>query len=84
MVVPWLQGPERVRLASGIVDATILPHAVYLHSGLTQKRIKPQTAEEARRIHRCELIDVVVAMAIAVWSTSPCFAGRIPVPWHRP
>ena len=49
----------------GIVGATIMPHAVYLHSGLTHGRIVPRSPEEARRIHRFGLIDVVIAMALA-------------------
>ena len=64
-VVPWLHGPDSILLAVGIMGATIMPHAVYLHSGLTQNRVVPQTPDEARRIHRFELIDVVVAMALA-------------------
>ncbi len=64
-VIPWLGGPNSVLLMVGIVGATIMPHAVYLHSGLTQGRIVPRSPEEATRIHRFELIDVVVALGIA-------------------
>jgi manganese transport protein len=64
-LVPWLGAPGSVTLAVGIVGATIMPHAVYLHSGLTQGRVVPRSPEEARLIHRFETIDVVVAMALA-------------------
>ncbi len=64
-VIPWLGGPNSVLLMVGIVGATIMPHAVYLHSGLTQGRVVPRSPEEAPRIHRFELIDVVVALGIA-------------------
>lgn len=33
-LVPSLPGPEAALLAAGIVGATVMPHAVYLHSGL--------------------------------------------------
>ena len=64
-VTPSLPGSDAVLLAVGIIGATVMPHVVYLHSGLTQSRIVPQTEEEARRIFHFEKIDVVIAMAIA-------------------
>lgn len=64
-VVPWLGNGNSILLMVGIVGATVMPHAVYLHSGLTQGRIVPRNAEEARRIHRLGMADVVVAMAVA-------------------
>ena len=64
-VTPWLGGPESVLLMVGIVGATIMPHAVYLHSGLTQNRVVPRSREEAVRIHHFELVDVVVALGVA-------------------
>ncbi len=64
-VVPWLHGPESVLLTVGIIGATIMPHAVYLHSGLTQDRIVGRDAGERKRIFRFELVDVVIAMTVA-------------------
>ena len=37
-VVPQLADAEALLLAVGIIGATVMPHAVYLHSGLTQAR----------------------------------------------
>lgn len=64
-VVPWLGNGSSVLLMVGIVGATVMPHVVYLHSGLTQSRVVPRDAAEARRIHRLETVDVVLAMALA-------------------
>ncbi len=64
-VVPRFAGPESVLLATGILGATVMPHVIYLHSALTQHRIVPRTAEEAHRIFRFEVLDVVLAMGIA-------------------
>jgi manganese transport protein len=64
-VTPWLGGSDSVLLMVGIIGATIMPHAVYLHSGLTQSRVVPRSPEEAVRIHRFELVDVVVALGTA-------------------
>src|SRR5215211_4555436 len=58
-------GTESVLLAAGILGATVMPHVIYLHSALTQHRVVGRTAEERKKIFRFELIDVVIAMAIA-------------------
>lgn len=64
-VVPWLGGQEAVLLTVGIVGATVMPHVVYLHSGLTQNRVRPRTLAEARRIFRFNKVDVMAAMGVA-------------------
>jgi manganese transport protein len=62
---PKFDGTESVLLAVGILGATVMPHVIYLHSALTQHRITPKTADEARRLFRFEVIDVGIAMGIA-------------------
>src|SRR2546421_967999 len=63
--VPQFAGHESVLLAVGILGATVMPHVIYLHSALMQRRVVPQTADEARRLYRYTRIDVFIAMAIA-------------------
>src|SRR4051794_33201601 len=65
LFVPGFSGTESVLLATGIIGATVMPHVVYLHSALTQRRIVGRNDEERRRILRFERIDVVIAMTIA-------------------
>lgn len=62
---PMLGGPEAVLLAVGILGATVMPHVIFLHSSLTQRRITTQNAEQAKRLVRFELADVIIAMTIA-------------------
>ncbi len=64
-VVPWLGGSSSLFLAVGIVGATVMPHAIYLHSALTQDRIVPEREEYRGRLVRFAYADVVVALAIA-------------------
>lgn len=64
-VVPWLGGSSSVLLAVGIVGATVMPHAIYLHSALTQNRIVPEHSSQIPRIIRFSNVDVVVALSIA-------------------
>jgi manganese transport protein len=42
-----------------------MPHVVFLHSALTQRRIVPATPDEATRIFRLEVVDVLIAMGLA-------------------
>jgi manganese transport protein len=64
-VVPQFQGTESLLLAVGILGATVMPHVIYLHSALTQRRIVPRDDAEARRLYRYTRIDVVIAMSLA-------------------
>jgi manganese transport protein len=64
-VVPQFTGTQSILLAAGILGATVMPHAIFLHSGLTQGRIKTRDPEKLKRIFRFETIDVLIAMAIA-------------------
>jgi manganese transport protein len=63
--VPQFQGSESVLLAVGILGATVMPHAIFLHSHLTQNRIKAADRRAKRLLYRFELVDVVIAMGIA-------------------
>ena len=65
LFTPQFAGTESVLLAAGILGATVMPHVIYLHSALTQRRIVGRTDEEKRKIFRFELVDVVIAMGIA-------------------
>jgi manganese transport protein len=63
--IPQFSGPESVLLAAGILGATVMPHVIFLHSSLTQKRIVVHTPEQLRRLFHYEIVDVVVAMGVA-------------------
>ncbi len=65
LFVPGFSGTESILLATGIIGATVMPHVVYLHSALTQRRIVGRNDEERRRILHFEKVDVVIAMSIA-------------------
>ena len=61
-VVPHFQGAESVVLASGILGATVMPHAIFLHSALTQGRIVVKDTHQLKRLYRFEIVDVVIAL----------------------
>jgi manganese transport protein len=62
---PGFSGTESVLLATGIIGATVMPHVIYLHSALTQRRVVGRNDDERRRILRFEKVDVVIAMTLA-------------------
>jgi manganese transport protein len=64
-VVPQLAGPDSVTLAVGIIGATVMPHAIYLHSSLTQHRMPARTDAERRRILRFSNREVLLALGVA-------------------
>lgn len=64
-LVPQFKGVDSILLAAGILGATVMPHAIYLHSALTQRRVVGKTEEDRRKIFRFEFIDILIAMFIA-------------------
>jgi manganese transport protein len=52
-------------VATGILGATVMPHAIYLHSALTQDRIVVKNPKMQQKLFHYEIIDVVVAMGAA-------------------
>lgn len=65
-LLPRFHGAESVLLAAAIMGATVMPHAVYMHSGLVLDRHgHPDEGEHRRRLLRVTRWDVVLAMAVA-------------------
>ncbi|MGM1032396.1 MAG: Nramp family divalent metal transporter [Bacillota bacterium] len=65
LFTPKFEGLDSILLSAGMLGATVMPHAIYLHSSLTQRRIVGVNDLERKRIYRFELIDIVIAMLIA-------------------
>jgi len=63
--VPGFAGTDSVLLATGILGATVMPHVIYLHSALTQRRVPARDTAERRRLLRFSRIDVTIAMTVA-------------------
>ena len=64
-VLPQLADGEALLLAVGIIGATVMPHAVYLHSGLTQSRTPVCDDNERRKVLRFSTQEVIIALVIA-------------------
>lgn len=65
-LLPMFAGTESVLLAAAMLGATVMPHAVYLHSGLTRDRHgHPEPGPMRRMLLRVTRWDVGIAMVVA-------------------
>ncbi|MFT3689542.1 Nramp family divalent metal transporter [Paenirhodobacter sp.] len=65
LVTPQIPDATALTIAVGIIGATVMPHAIYLHSGLTQHRATTHSDDQKRRVLHFSNIEVVVALAVA-------------------
>ena len=65
VVTPEFADINAVTIAVGIIGATVMPHAIYLHSGLMQDRVIIPDQTARRKVVRFSNIEVVVALSIA-------------------
>jgi manganese transport protein len=64
-LIPGFAGSDSLLLAIGIIGATVMPHVVYLHSALTQRRIEPRDDGERRELLRFIRIDCGLGLGAA-------------------
>ncbi|HEY0473152.1 MAG TPA: Nramp family divalent metal transporter [Kribbella sp.] len=66
-LVPRLDGTQSLVLAAGMLGATVMPHAIWLHGALvTDRHWKSiRSASGKQRVLRATRLDVAVAMALA-------------------
>jgi manganese transport protein len=62
---PEIPDADALLISVGIIGATVMPHAIYLHSGLTQARTPGRDDRERRMLVRISNHEVVIALAIA-------------------
>ena len=65
IVLPRLPDAGALTLSVGIIGATVMPHAIFLHSGLTQGRFLPKNESERRKLLRFSNIEVIIALTLA-------------------
>ena len=65
LFVPSMPDATALTISVGIIGATVMPHAVYLHSGLTQHRANPKNDDERRLLVRFSNWECIIALAVA-------------------
>ena len=64
-LLPRFDGAGSILIAAAMLGATVMPHAVYLHSGLVRDRHGKPEGERRRRLLRATRVDVGLAMLLA-------------------
>ena len=64
-LIPSFGGATYLYLAVGIIGATVMPHAIYLHSALTNGRMPVRSDAERRTVLKFERLDVIIALGLA-------------------
>ncbi|WP_329044684.1 Nramp family divalent metal transporter [Amycolatopsis sp. NBC_01488] len=64
-LVPKFEGSGSILIAAAMLGATVMPHAVYLHSGLVRDRHGAPDVTTRRRLLRATRADVGLAMLLA-------------------
>jgi manganese transport protein len=64
-ILPIMPDAAALTISVGIVGATVMPHALYLHSGLTQNRAPGANGRERGMLLRFSNRECIIALAIA-------------------
>jgi len=64
--VEIVKNPEMLYLALGILGATVMPHNLYLHSGVVQTRRFGDSVEDRREAIKLATIDSTIALMLAL------------------
>jgi manganese transport protein len=63
--VPSLAGNNAILLAVGVIGATVMPHALFVHSWLTKNKAQNKSLEERRKMRKFHLIENIVLLTVA-------------------
>ena len=64
-IVPIIANSNAMLISVGIIGATVMPHALFVHSWLTKNKIKDKTIQEKRVLRKLHLTENVVILTIA-------------------
>ena len=65
VITPSMTDAAALTISVGIIGATVMPHALYLHSGLTQHRATARNDAERTKLLRFSNWECVIALAVA-------------------
>jgi manganese transport protein len=63
--VPSLAGNNAILLAVGVIGATVMPHALFVHSWLTKNKAQSKSLEERRKMRKFHLVENIVLLSVA-------------------
>src|SRR5690348_11978534 len=63
--VPMIANHTALMISVGIIGATVMPHALFVHSWLTKNKAKDKSIQQKRILRRLHLTENVVILIIA-------------------
>src|SRR5919108_2810230 len=63
--VPIIANPNAMLISVGIIGATVMPHALFVHSWLTKNKVKDKSIQERRVLRKLHLTENIVILTIA-------------------
>jgi len=65
-ITPSFAGSQQaILIAVGVIGATVMPHALFIHSSLTKDKAEGKSLEEKRRMRKFHLIENIALLTIA-------------------
>ena len=64
-VIPNLASTDRVLIAVGVIGATVMPHAIFVHSALANDKVTEPSIETKRRVMRLHVAESVIMFTFA-------------------
>ena len=64
-IIPNLSSTSRVLLAVGVIGATVMPHAVFVHSALANDKVTDPSMKTKRRVLRFHRIESIIMFTFA-------------------
>ncbi|HJT46793.1 MAG TPA: Nramp family divalent metal transporter [Nitrososphaeraceae archaeon] len=63
--VPSLGSNNALLIAVGVIGATVMPHALFVHSWLTKNKAQNKSLQERRKMRKFHLIENIVLLTVA-------------------
>src|SRR5918912_173250 len=63
--VPSLGSNNALLIAVGVIGATVMPHALFVHSWLTKNKAQGKSLQERRKMRKFHLIENIVLLTVA-------------------
>ncbi len=64
-IITNLASSERVLIAVGVIGATVMPHAIFVHSALSNDKITDVRIETKRRVMRLHIAESIIMFTFA-------------------
>lgn len=81
MVVPWVNS-QSILVAVGMLGATVMPHNLFLHSGVIQTRALPGNNAHNTRVFRFAVVDAIFSLTMA-WLINSAILIMSAATFHR-